>query len=108
MSLQCQAAFEHPTKALCKEPILQCPNMEKPYPLFTDASHYAFSGILIQGVESPEDLRPIAYTSGLFSDTQQRWSATEKKAFAVNQHVPKFNLYPSGGQNVYYAMITNY
>ena len=30
---QCQAAFEHLKKALCKEPILQYPNTEKPYTL---------------------------------------------------------------------------
>ena len=42
-SPQCQAAFEHLNKALCKESILQYPNMKKPYTLFTDASHYAYS-----------------------------------------------------------------
>ena len=31
----------------------------------------------------PVDLKPIAYTSGSFSDTQQRRHATEKEAFAV-------------------------
>ena len=31
-------------------------------------------------VESPEDMMPIVYTSGSFSDIQQRWSATEKEA----------------------------
>ena len=46
--------------------------MEKPYTLFPDASHFAYSGVLTQAVDSPEDLRPIAYTSGLFSYTQQR------------------------------------
>ena len=40
-SLQCQAAFKNLTQALYKEPILQYPNMEKLYTLFTDTSHYA-------------------------------------------------------------------
>ena len=67
--------------------------MEKLYALFTDASHYAYSGVLTQTVECPEDLRPIAYTSSSFSEMQQRWSATKKEAYAVYQSVLKFNLY---------------
>ena len=38
--------------------------------MFTDASNYAYSGILTQAVDGPDDLRPISYTSGSFSDTQ--------------------------------------
>ena len=57
--------------------------MEKPYTLFTNANHYAYSRILTQAVESPDDLRSILYTSGSFSDTEKRWSATENEAFAV-------------------------
>ena len=97
-SPQCQAAFEHLMQALCKEPILQYPNTEKTYTLFTDASHYTHSGVLTQAVESPEDLRPIAYTSGSFLETQQRWSATKKEAYAVPQSVLKFDLYLTGGK----------
>ena len=67
--------------------------MEKPYTLFTDTSHYAHSSILIQEVDSPEDLRLIAFTSGLFSEMQQRWCATEKRAYAVYQSILKFDLY---------------
>ena len=96
--MQCQAAFEHLTKMLCKESIFQCPNMEKPYNLFTDTSHYVYSGVLTQAAESPDDLRPIPYTSGSFSDKQQRWSATEKEAFAVYQSVLKFDMYLRGAE----------
>ena len=53
--------------------------MEKSYTLFTDASHYVYSGVLTQAVENSDDLCPIAYTSGSFPDMQQRWSATEKR-----------------------------
>ena len=41
---------------------------------------------------------PIAYTSGSFSDMQQRWSATEKEAIEVYQLVLKFNFYLRGAQ----------
>ena len=62
--------------------------MERPYTLFTDTSHYAYSGVLIQAVESPTDLRAIAFTSGLFSEMWQRWYATEKEAYTVYQSIP--------------------
>ena len=81
-STQYQAASDHLKSALCKEPTLQYPNINKPCTVFTDASNYAFSGVLTQAVSGPNDLRPIGYTSGSFPDTQ-RWSVTEKEAFAV-------------------------
>ena len=58
------------------------------------------SGILTQAVDDPNDLRPIAYTSASFFlyNTQQRWSATGKEAFAVYQSILKFNLNLRGAQ----------
>ena len=79
--------------------------MEKLYTLSTDACHYVYSEVLTHAVESPDDLRPIAYTSGSFSDIQQRWSATEKD-FAVYQSVLKF-YFVYEGQNVHYSVITD-
>ena len=67
---QCEAAFKNLQQALCKEPILQYPTMEKLYTLFTDTCHYAYSGIFTQAVEGPEDLQPIVFTSGSFPETQ--------------------------------------
>ena len=77
--------------------------MEKPYTLFMDTSHYAHSGILTRAVESAEDLRPIAYTSGSFSDMQQRCSATDKEAYAVYQSVLKFDLYLRRAECTFYC-----
>ena len=51
--------------------------MEKPYTLFANFSHYAYSGILTQAVDSTEDLMHVAFTSGSFLEMQQMWSATE-------------------------------
>ena len=67
-SLQCQATLDYLKQALCKEPILQYPSMENPYTLFTDTSNYAYFGILTQEIDSPEDLNPIAFTLGSFSE----------------------------------------
>ena len=77
--------------------------MEKPYALFTDTSHFAYSGVLTQAVESPDDLRPIAFTFGSFSEMQQRWSTSKKEAYAVYQSVLKFVLYLRGATYVLYC-----
>ena len=37
-STQCQPALEHLKNALCKKPILQYPDVSKPYTFFTDAT----------------------------------------------------------------------
>ena len=86
------SAFNHQKNAFCKKPILQYPNIYKPYILFTDVSNYAYSGILTQAVDGPDDLRLIAYTTCSFSDSQQRQSAMKKEAFAVYQSVLKFDF----------------
>ena len=79
LTQQCQAAFNHLIQALCNEPILQYPSMEKPYMLFTNASHYTYSGILTQAVDSPEDLKPVAFMLGSFSKMYQWSSATKRR-----------------------------
>ena len=52
----------------------------------------------LSAVDSPEELRAIAYTSGSFSDMQQKWSSTEKDALAVYQTILKFDLYLRGAE----------
>ena len=74
---QARSALDHLKNAL----ILLYPNRHNPYTLSPYASNYAYSDILIQTVDGPDDLRPIAYTSHSFSDMQQSWPATEKESF---------------------------
>ena len=80
--------FQLPTQW---QPILQYPNINKPYTLFTNTINCFFC-ICIQAVKSPDDLRPRAYTSVSFSNMQQRWCATEKETFMVYQSVLKWIL----------------
>ena len=70
-SLHCQAAFKHFKQALCKKSILPYPSMKKCTHCFL-THHYAYSGVITHAVESPEDLRPVAFTLGSFSEMQQR------------------------------------
>ena len=43
---QCESAFNTLIEELCKAPTLQYPDPNRPFELFTDASHYCYSGIL--------------------------------------------------------------
>ena len=69
--------------------------------MFTDTSHYAYSGVITQAVKSSKDLRSISYTSGSFINMQQLWSATKREVFAVYQSVLKFDLYLRGVKCVF-------
>ena len=81
--------------------------MEKLYTLFTDTSHYVYSGVLIQTVESLEGLRPVAFILGSFTEMQQSCSAAKREPYAVYQSVLKCDLYLRQ-VNVCYTVIINH
>ena len=79
----CGNAFKICKSELVKMHILQYPNPNKPFLLFTDASKHSYSGILHQE-ETPNhpgeevNIIPIAYFSGSFGRTQQPWNDTKR------------------------------
>ena len=76
---QCESPFNTLIEELCKAPTLQYPDPNRPYELFTDASHYCYSGILHQAkIGNPEQLIPIAYFSGCFNAAQLNYNVTMK------------------------------
>lgn len=79
---------------LCNEPILSYPDFNKPFKLRTDASDIAIAVILSRG-ELGSD-KPIAYASRTLSDTEQRYSTTEKKLLAVIWGTKYFRPYLFG------------
>ena len=59
-STHCDSAFMTLKDELCKMPMLQYPNPNKPCKLFTDASKYSYSGILHHEKEAkPDTLIPM-------------------------------------------------
>ena len=88
---QCKSAFNTLIEELCVAPTLQYPDPNKPCELFTDASHYCYSGILHQvRKEDSEQLIPIAYFSGCFNPAQQSYNITMKEAYVEYQLIQKF------------------
>ena len=86
---------------LLKEPVLKYPNPDQPYLLYTDASKYAWAGVLTQahthavdGVEK-EIHHPVTYVSGLFRGPQINWAALVKEAYAIYMAARKLHYYIS-------------
>ena len=71
---------------LQEAPILRYPDPEARYVLYTDASKYAYAGVLTQTVDGTD--HPIAYVSGLFRGSQLNWAALTKGS-VCNLHVSK-------------------
>ena len=73
--------------------MLQFPNPNKPYVLYTDTSNNVYSGILCQPTDSKQDIRPVAYFSGTFTVQNKSWCATEKEAYAMLKSMQCFDYY---------------
>ena len=77
-----QAAFEHFKKILTTAPLfLHFPDPSLPFILSTDASLTRIAGVLKQNTSA--GLKICYYKSRLLSDTERRYSATEREALAI-------------------------
>ena len=81
-SNKCQLALNYLKEIFHNKPILQFPDPNKQYILYTDASNNMFSGVFCQPINNDQDIRPVAYFSGTFTAQNRSWCATEK-AYAV-------------------------
>ena len=87
---KCQHALEYLKEIFCNKPLLQFPDANRPYILYTDASNNAYSSILCQPVDNDQDIRPVAYFSGTFTAQNRSWCATEKEAYDVFEKCATF------------------
>ena len=92
----CQLALDYLKEIFCNKPLLQLPDPNKPYILYTDASHNTYSGILCQPIDSKQDIRPVAYFSGTFTVQNKSWCTMEKEAYTVLKSLQCFNYYLQG------------
>ena len=89
-----EEAFSTLINLLCTAPLLQLPNVNKPFNVTTDASGYAPGGVLSQG-EIGSD-RPIAYTSRVLRGPESNYEVYEKKALDTLRSVKSFRSYLYG------------
>ena len=86
-----QEAFMKLRYSIIEAPILQYPNPNKTYIVYTDVSYDACRAQLKQEHDGTEF--PIAFLSHTFSETQRMWSTTEQEAYGVYYTVTKWNYY---------------
>ena len=102
----CQVALDMLKDALSTAPILKYPNPEKPCILYTDASKYAWAGVLCQQYEYPDAEKeterkvshPVFYVSGLFKGSQCNWATLTKEAYAIYQSLKKLSFMVEGAE----------
>ena len=90
-STECDKCFHMLKDYLQEAPILRYPDPAADYILYTDASKYAYAGVLTQSIDGTD--HPVAYTSGLFRGSQLNWAALTKEAYAIYMSVKKLSFY---------------
>ena len=88
---ECEKCFNMLKDYLQEAPIFRYPDPEARYVLYTDASKYAYAGMLTQTVDGTD--HPVAYVSGLFRGSQLNWAALTKEAYAIYMSVRKLSFY---------------
>lgn len=95
-----QQAFNHLKQNLTRVPLLGYPDTSEPHVLYADASDKAIGACLVQEVENNNQIEPgvknkktIYFLSHKLSETQQRWYAVEKEAFAIHYALQKLDHY---------------
>lgn len=89
-----EEAFKTLKKLVTTAPVLSYFDSSKETVISADASQYGVGGVLLQ------DRKPIAYTSAVLTETQQRWAQIEKELLALVSTCEKFHYYVYGIQFV--------
>ena len=95
----CQRSFDLLKAKVLEEPVLVYPDPSTPYVLFTDASKYAWSCVLMQESTHTFDgkevkvLHPISYQSGLFKGAQLNWACLTKESYAIYISIKMLDYY---------------
>ena len=84
---ECENCFQILKEFLQQAPILKYPDLQASYTLYTDASKYAYVGILTQHRNGTD--HPITYVSRLFHGSQLNWATLTKEAYAIYMSVKK-------------------
>ena len=88
---KCENCFQILKEFLQLAPILKYPDPQANCTLYTDASKYAYTGILTQHSNGTD--HPITYVRGLFRGSQLNWATLTKEAYAIYMSVKKLSFY---------------
>jgi TolA-binding protein len=87
-----QKAFDHLKDCLVKAPILQYPNFEKPFVLYTDASGTGLGAVLSQKDDENRE-RVIAYASRSLNKAERNYGITDQECLAIVWAIKHFEQY---------------
>ena len=87
-------ALNHCKTVLSSPDVMAFADFTQPFVLVTDASDVAMGAVLMQNHGGIQ--RIVATGSKTFSETEQRWSATEREGFAIVYFVEKFEYFLRG------------
>ena len=88
---ECENCFQILKEFLQQAPILRYPDPQANCTLYTDASKYAYAGILTQCNNGTD--HPITYVSGLFHGSQLNWATLTKEAYTIYMSIEKLSFY---------------
>ena len=88
---ECENCFQILKGSLQESPILRYPDPEASYTLYTDASKYAYTGVLTQNIDGTD--HPITYVSRLFRGSQLTEATLTKEAYAIYMSIKKLSFY---------------
>ncbi|GFV84445.1 retrovirus-related Pol polyprotein from transposon 17.6 [Trichonephila clavipes] len=86
-STEAQDSFNKVKRALKEAPVLQLPNFQEEFNLFTDASGIGIGAVLNQ------NHRPIAFASRTLNKMERNYTVTEREYLAVIWALNKFRTY---------------
>ena len=88
---ECQLGLDRLKEALISEPILQVPDMSKPFVVQSDASNKALGAVLLQ--EHEGSLLPCFYASRRLLDREINYAIIEKETLGIVFPLNKFSKY---------------
>ena len=101
-SEECQKAFQEVKNRLSTAPVLQPPDMAKPFYLWVAASSAGFCAVLEQETEDGRTA-PVAFASRSTSSAEQKFAATELEVAGLVFALEHFEVYVLGNQVAVYT-----
>ena len=97
-SHEAQAAFEKLKTAMMTAPVLQMPDLQKPFRVHTDACQFAVGATLEQKFQG--DYRPVAYFSRKLLPAQRNYHTKEREALGIVLALQEWRCYLQGSHFV--------
>ncbi len=86
-----QQAFETLKQKLTTAPVLILPSPDFPFELYTDASDFAYGGVLMQ--DQGRGLQPVAFSSRKLSEAERKYTIYDKEALSQIHHLKLWRCY---------------